>query len=254
MRGAVASGLILQASLVTVLWAQGNRAIITGTIVDSSGGTVAGAEVTAENTGTGLTSRSVSNRAGIYSLLNLPPGNYSVQFRKGGFKPVERPSVTLDSAQIAQLNAILVAGSVRQVVTVRDNAPLLEKETSDIGLNLKGDVIQDLPLNIYGGRLIEAFAVAITPGYSPVSNPYSAVVNGTQAFTKDFTVDGTSLGTAQIQGNAVETGPSMEAVQEVRSETSGLTARNGITNGGVMMFNLKSGTKRFHGERLWLWP
>ena len=37
-------------------------------------------------------------------------------------------------------------------------------------------------------------------------------------------MDGTSA-TAQIQGDSLETGPSMEAVDEVRSETSGLTPK-----------------------------
>ena len=38
--------------------------------------------------------------------------------------------------------------------------------------------------------------MAITPGYSPISSPYGAVVNGGQWFTKDYTIDGTS-GTAE---------------------------------------------------------
>jgi Carboxypeptidase regulatory-like domain/TonB dependent receptor len=246
MHKAIVLGLVLQPLLAAILCAQGNRASITGTILDSSGATVPDTEITAENAGTGQISRAASNRAGVYSLLNLAPGTYSVRFRKAGFRPVERPRVTLDSGGIAQLNAVLVAGSVRQLITVSENAPVLEKETSDIAVNLKGDVVRDLPLNIYGGRVIEAFAVAITPGYSPASNPYSAVINGTQAFTKDVTIDGTS-GTAQIQGDAIETGPSMEAIQEVRAETSGSAARNATTDGGVTMFNLKSGTRHFHG-------
>src|SRR5581483_12484896 len=39
-----------------------------------------------------------------------------------------------------------------------------------------------------------------------------------------------------------------EAVQEVESQTSGIDPQNGITNGGVIMFNIKSGTNQFHGS------
>ena len=113
--------------------------------------------------------------------------------------------------------------------------------------NLNGDVVTDMPLNVYGGRQAEYFAVALAPGYSPLSDPYLAVINGNQGFTKDFTIDGTT-GTAQIQGDIFETGPSMEAIEELHAETSGLSAKNGNTNGGLIMLNLKSGTNAFHGR------
>lgn len=72
-------------------------------------------------------------------------------------------------------------------------------------------------------------------------------MNGTQQFTKDYTIDGTS-GTAQIQGDSMETGPPMEAVQELQAQTSGIDAAGGITSGGVMNFTMKSGTNQFHGS------
>src|SRR5260370_37476213 len=111
---------------------------------------------------------------------------------------------------------------------------------------MKGDLVTDIPLRIYnGGRFVENFAVAITPGYSPISNPYQSVVNGTQSFTKDFTVDGT-YATSTIQGDSMEIGPSMEAVQELQAQTSGLDAESSLNSGGIIALNLKSGTNKFH--------
>ena len=52
----------------------------------------------------------------------------------------------------------------------------------------------------------------------------------------------------------METGPSMEAVQELQAQTSGLDAATAITNGGVMSFTLKSGTNKFPRLSVWLWP
>ena len=113
---------------------------------------------------------------------------------------------------------------------------------------MKADVVNDLPLSIYsGGRFVEDFAVQITPGYSLVSSPYGAVVNGGQWFVKDYTIDGTS-GTSNIRGDSMDGGPSMEAVEEVQAETSGIGAQSAITGGGVMSFNLKSGTNKLHGS------
>ena len=225
---------------------QNNRATITGTVLDSTGAVVPGARAIATNSETAIATAAESNGSGIYSLLNLPPGIYSVSIKKDGFKAVEFTRVTLIVAQVAELNATLDVGRVNDTVTVTSDAPVLETETSTVGTNMNGSVVTDLPLNIYGGRTVESFAVALTPGYSPSSSPYLAVINGNQGFTKEFTVDGTS-GTSQIQGDSMEVGPSMEAVEELQAETSGVSAKNASTNGGVMMFNLKSGTNKFHG-------
>jgi hypothetical protein len=183
-----------------LLHGQGNRATINGTITDSSGGVVQGVAVTAKNLGTGEQTPSISNNDGIYSILNLFPGQYSLHFEKTGFKPIDIPSITLLSTQVAKFDEQLEIGATTQSVTVSTQAPILDTESATEGTHLTGQVVTDLPLNIYGGRQIETFALALTPGYSLLSSPYEAVINGTQGFTKDITLDGTTA-TAQIQGD-----------------------------------------------------
>lgn len=239
---------LVQIFFAGALLAQSNRATITGTVTDSTGAVAPGVTVTATNVDTGVPTATVTNGDGIYSIPNLPPGRYSVEFKKDGFETVNEPNIVLESTQVAQLNSKLPVGATTQSVTVNAEAPVLDKETASVGTNMNGDVVTDLPLSIYnGGRFVENFAVAITPGYSPISSPYGAVVNGGQWFTKDYTVDGTS-GSSSIPGDSMETGPSMEAVQELQATTSGLDAKSAITSGGVMAFNLKSGSNGFHGS------
>lgn len=248
MRKAIACFCFWQLAFVGILWAQANRATITGTVTDSSGALMAGVDVTAKNLGTNVESSTVTNADGIYSIPNLVPGSYSLEFKKVGFKPLVHPKITVESTQVAQMNASLQLGAVTETVTVTTDAPVLDRESAAIGTDMKGDVVTDLPLSIYnGGRFVENFAVAITPGYSPYSSPYGAVVNGSQWFTKDYTIDGTS-GTSSIRGDSMETGPSMEAVQELQAQTSGIDSASAIANGGVMSFTLKSGTNKFHGS------
>src|SRR5208337_1084408 len=171
-----------------------------------------------------------------------------VEFKRDGFETLVRPTVTLQSTEVARIDATLQVGAVSQTVTVTTDAPVLDLERPSEGTNMNGDVVTDLPLSIYsGGRFIEDFAVAITPGYSPISSPYGAVVNGGQWFTKEYTVDGTS-GTSNVRGDSMEAGPTMEAVQELQATTSGFDAQSAISGGGVMSFNLKSGTNKFHGS------
>lgn len=248
MTKAVLGVCLILLTVTGTAWSQANRATVTGTVTDSSGAAIVGVQVSAKNLGTSLVTSAQSNQDGIYSIPNLFPGTYSLQFKKDGFKSVSYPSVTLESTQVAEINVPLTVGDVVETVKVTSDAPVLDHETATIGTNMKGDVVTDLPLSIYGGgRFIEDFAVALVPGYSPYSSPYGAVVNGSQWFTKDYTIDGTS-GTSSIRGDSMETGPSMEAVQEVQAQTSGIDSDSAITNGGVMSFNLKSGTNKFHGS------
>src|SRR5882672_2946629 len=248
MRKATLSRLLIPLFLLGTLWAQTNRASITGTVTDSAGAVVSGADVTATNLGTNVPTKTLSNQDGVYVIPNLFPGQYSIEFKREGFQTLRRPAIALESTQVAQVNAELRVGSVTDTITVTADAPILDQERPSIGTNMKGSVVTDLPLSIYnGGRFAENFAVAITPGYSPISSPYGATINGGQWFTKDYTVDGTSA-TSNIPGDSLETGPSMEAIQELQATTSGLDAQSSITGGGVIAFNLKSGTNKFHGS------
>ena len=239
---------VLTAMTGQAAWGQANRATITGIVTDSTGALVAGVDVTATNTGTNVPTKAVSNQDGIYVIPNLFPGQYSVEFVKDGFETVVRPAVGLNSTQEARIDVALKVGAASETVTVDSGAPILDMDTASVGTNMKADVVNDLPLNINrGGRFVETFAVAITPGYSVLSSPYGAVVNGGQWFAKDYTIDGTS-GTSNIRGDSMDGGPSMEAVEEVQAQTSGLDAQSSITGGGVMAFNLKSGTNTLHGS------
>ena len=251
MKGRFAAGLAVLALICffgSALDAQLNRASITGTVVDSSGALVADVEVTVTEIATGEVNRARTNNVGIYSILNLTPGKCSLRFAKEGFTPINIPQITLQSTQVAKFDETLQVGAVTQAVEVKVEAPMLKAETADIGNNISGETMTDLPLTVAGGgRFFEYFARATMPGYAPNSDPYTTIINGTQAFTKDYTVDGTSA-TSQIPGDSFETAPNMEAIQELQVQTSGIDPQNAITNGGLLMLNLKSGTNRFHGS------
>src|SRR5208337_4042172 len=116
--------------------AQANRASITGTVTDSTGAVVAGAEVTATNTGTNVPTKAVSNGDGIYVIPNLFPGQYSVEFKRDGFETLVRPALTLESTQVARLDAALKIGAVTESITVTTDVPVLELERPSVGTNM----------------------------------------------------------------------------------------------------------------------
>lgn len=239
------ASLLLLFSFPAFLFAQVDRGTINGTIKDQSGAVIPDVTVTATNVDTGVAAIATTNSTGFYSILNLPMGRYSLTVSKQGFRELERKGITISVAQVAELNITLAVGSTSEVVTVTDDAPVVETETSDVASDIKGVTLTDLPMSVSGGRNVENFAFATMPGVE--GNWYTADINGTQSFTKDVKIDGVSL-TSTITGDQGETGPSMEAVQEVNVQTSGLGADNASTTGGVEMFTIKSGTNVFHGS------
>ena len=69
-----------------LVFAQGFRQVISGTVRDASGAVVQGAAVTVRHTETGLTRAAVTDVDGSYSLPTLPVGAYEITAQKPGFK------------------------------------------------------------------------------------------------------------------------------------------------------------------------
>ena len=67
-------------------WAQETRGSIQGTILDGSGAVVPRVVVAATNTGTNVTLKATTNQEGLYNLMFLLPGVYSISVSAPGFK------------------------------------------------------------------------------------------------------------------------------------------------------------------------
>ncbi len=82
--------LILSAVLVLTtslsLHGQSTFGTVDGSVVDSSGAAVAGAQVTLTNTGTQEKRVQPTGDQGLYSFVNVMPGNYRLDIEKAGFK------------------------------------------------------------------------------------------------------------------------------------------------------------------------
>src|SRR5882762_3462423 len=73
--------------------AQSGRSTISGVVRDPSESAVSRADVIATEEQTGRVTTSYSGPRGLYALLNLSAGTYSVEFRKGGFAPFVQKGV-----------------------------------------------------------------------------------------------------------------------------------------------------------------
>src|SRR5689334_7146616 len=105
-------------------FAQVDRATVSGTVKDSAGAVVPGANVTVTNLATGVADTQQTTETGSYLVVNLIPGRYRVDVELSGFKKYSEV-VVLEVGQRARVDATLSVGSLTESVTVQETSPLL---------------------------------------------------------------------------------------------------------------------------------
>ena len=112
---------------------QQETATITGEVRDASGGLIPKAAITVTNTSTNISIKGESNDSGLYTLVSLRPGLYSVSVEKDGFKRLVRPAITLQVNQVVRLDFTLEVGELSATVEVTTATQLIESQTSARG-------------------------------------------------------------------------------------------------------------------------
>ncbi len=109
-----------------VLSAQTFRGAIAGSVTDSTGAALGGAEVTATNVGTALTRKALTDASGDYALTELPPGGYTVTAGLTGFKTATVKGVRVEVSATARVNLQLALGEKAESVEVTAGLPLVD--------------------------------------------------------------------------------------------------------------------------------
>jgi hypothetical protein len=129
------------------LWAQGSTAQISGTVKDSTGLAVPGAEVKATQTATGAVRTVTSGAEGAYVLPNLPIGPYMLEITKEGFTKYVQSGIVLQVAANPTIDAALKVGSVSEQVTVQADAAMVETHSTGVGQVVDAQRVVEMPLN-----------------------------------------------------------------------------------------------------------
>jgi hypothetical protein len=230
-----------------------NTGEIRGTVQDSTGAVVSGATVTITNVENGARTASTTNSAGIYDRPSLPPGEYTISFAKAGFRELVRKGVTLQLQTIA-VDATLQVGNTTEQVTVIAEAPLLQTETSDQQVNFDTKEVLNAPIvgGVWFSELTKVLPGSAGGGSVPggngrdASSGESIAVNGTQAYSANFQIEGSST-TDPRDVNASNNYPPIDAIGEVSVNTANGGAQSG-NSPLTLNVNLKSGTNRWHGS------
>jgi Carboxypeptidase regulatory-like domain/TonB dependent receptor len=247
--------LVCSLSLTVAVLAQSDRGTVTGTVTDPAGAVVAGANIEAKNTETGVLFQAASTDTGNFTIPQLPAGVYEVSVTVPGFKKYVRTGLTVEVTQTIRIDIPLEVGAATDSVTVQADATLLKTESGEISHTIQAQHLVDLGLLGIGGtfsssqglRFYQA-EIALIPGASAPGSGFifGVRVNGAPNGTGRTQIDGMD-GTNQINAVQAGTGASVDAIQESAIQTSNFSPEFGSVGGGLFNLTMRSGTNQYHG-------
>jgi hypothetical protein len=249
----VAACLFLLPALAS---AQGTAGI-SGTARDATGGVLPG--VTVEASSPALIEKVrivVTDGAGRYSIVALPPGVYAVTFSLPGFSAVKREGIELTTGFTAAVNAELRVGAVEETITVSGSAPVVDVQNVRRQEVMTRDVIDALPTGktlvematlIPGVQMIDGGRGATGMGGSAGMDQFATLTaHGSRTGDTNVEVNGLNVNVFAIRQDSTYMNFQDGNVQEYAFEVSGHSAES--ESGGVRMNIVpKEGGNRYSG-------
>ena len=242
--------LTVVTSLMTAspVLAQGGDGSLRGTVRDSQGGALPGVTITATSDVLLSPSVTVTDSAGNYRLINLPPGTFTVSAQLAGFSTARREGVLLRAASNFQVDMTMELGALEESITVSGDAPMLEVTKPSNVLTIDAEFQKEAP--VVEGKFWSDFLM-LTPGV--ISRPHNDA-SGRQNYFGNAVEhrDAVTLMEGLYAGNYNDfninrTGLSSEAIQDTEVKTGGVDAASPMGYGLVINMLSKSGGNDFHG-------
>ena len=258
MTRSVWSALLMAMALVLALPGSASgqtfRGGISGTVTDQSGAVVPGAQISAVESATNTTYKTVSSSAGEFVFSNVPLGSYTVTVTASGFKSVKVDKVPVTAGNTYALPVKLPVASAGETVEVTADSLSLDTITDTQATALPEEVVQNLPNS---GRDFTQM-LAQTPGFAGLSTGGGAgvgAVNGTRSNSVNWQIEGTdnndlwwnipAVNQTGVNGIAGVIFP-IDAIENFSIVTAGST-EIGRNPGGTVNLTVKSGSNTLHG-------
>ena len=230
---------------------------------------IAGAVVKLTDLAWGTLREAATNQAGIAAFDSLPPHQYSIEVKKGGFDTarIERFALLVRDRQSIRLE--LKISAAESSITVNDTAQPIGNDASQ-ALSVDHDYFENLPLNGRNAEALVRMAPGITSAAGGRGGGFNA--NGLRSNMNYYTLDGLSVNSPVVAGpgggggRGVPGGPgggpppgleaaggttdliSIDAMQEMRVQTSAFAPEFGRTPGAQVSMTSRGGSNNFHGS------
>jgi outer membrane receptor protein involved in Fe transport len=214
----------------------GSNGKITGRVTDGeTGQPLPGVGVTIEGTLMGAS----TNADGFYTILNVPPGTFTVRFSLIGYArtTVEHAKVEIDLTTTINQQLKSTTLETGEVVVVAER-PVVTKDVSASMFNIEARSVETMP--VQGVTEVLALQAGIEKGSDGI------VVRGGGTNQTQFVVDGFVLN--DERSNIPYAAVGLAATKELQVQTGGFTAEYGNVRSGVVKVITKDGDRvRYSG-------
>jgi len=233
---------------------------VNGTVTDSSGAVVPGAQVTLRAETTGVVTHAVSSPAGAFTVVLSNPGAYSVTVSAPGFKEFVEKGVNVEVGAFATVSVSLQPGAAAETVQVTASEISLNTADPGIGTTIEPELVNAAPIEVNGGpRSIDAFVLQ-TPGAGAPPTAAGTGIEGS-ALSLDggitaetnYYYNGIPI-TEPFPANVSESGnayPAYEMVSEAHVESATFSAQYGLA-AGVVTYKMAGGGNTYHGDAFYI--
>jgi hypothetical protein len=267
--------------------AQQSLGSMTGTVTDSTGAVLPGAQVTIKNVATGLQVTATANGAGSYTASDLPIGTYTVTFGLASFQTEVNSGIIVEAGRTTTVDAKLRPGAVTTTVTVTAT-PLMNQTDTTNGYVVDQLTIQNTPLGTGSFTQLAILSPGVHADFLGGAGANSGLGNqeifdeGNRSTSNSFSLNDVSTnnlfnGNSSSQvgenrfvlntgenfgaGGVIQTDTSVygaigqalptpppDAIQEITVNSSMYDASQGNNSGAHIGVVTKSGTNQLHGS------
>ena len=238
--------IVLIGSMAAV--AQIDRAVIEGTVVDSSGAAIVGAGVKITADETGISQEKPTNSNGYYRFPGTAVGRYTMTVSKAGFKTKLVAEIVLRVGQTRTLDVNLEVGAAAEKVEVTATAAPSNRSSAEASTVIDISQISNLPNN---GRDWASFTLLAPFAQDDGGGDQRTIrFAGRARDDNNFQIDGVDAGGIQEQAQKSQTRLqiSQDAIEEYRVSSALYDAEYGTQAGGQVDVVTKSGTNQLHGS------
>src|SRR5450432_3636085 len=231
----------------------GATGAISGVVVDSSGASIADAEVQIIDSRTDQLARKVTSGSdGAFAATLLPPGAYYVVTNKSGFSQARADGIEVRVTETTRVTIPLKPGEITERVEISAQVTAVETTNATTGESIGTATIRELPLATQNYQQL----LSLSSGTSSELNASAQlgrgnvriIVNGQREDNNNYLIEGISSTDYNVSQSTNVPLPNPDVIQEFKVQTSLYDASQGRNGGGNVNAILKSGTRGYHGD------
>ncbi len=239
-------------TVLCVARAQDATGSLEGRVTDKNGSPIANATVQLKNTETNAVRTQTSDGDGLYRLVQLTVGQYSLSIDAPGFAHVFQSQIEILVSQTKRVDIPLALASAHESIEVTATTASIDTSTNTLGKVVESREVLDLPLN---GRNFAQLGL-LQSGVAPLSaglateggslrSGQAYAVNGQRPEGNNFLLDGVQNVNRMDGGFALKI--PIDAIAEFRILTNTAPPEYGANTGSTTSVVTRAGGNQFHG-------